>query len=210
MRFTPSKHLFAIFALVAVAAELLWFSHHQLLHPEFGRVSRTWMVEHPGVFEQARFSLRRRLGLPTADWIWLLRIGNAPLQWSTGGGRNKGYIYMNHPLLDDTPFLEFALIDRDRLREVCRSDLPSDFYGMNDPRGGSAFGADWKGHAMRVPDGQVFLARVVTNRSVVYAIQLGEQGLRNSRGWMQVDYVTIPNPPANQPGAAPMRVVKGR
>jgi hypothetical protein len=156
------------------------------------------MAEHPSVWQQAQYSVRKAFGLPTADRMWLLRIGSVPLQWSTGGGARKGFIYTNHPLLNDTPLWEFALSAHTRLEDVRSSDLPPNYYGMNDPRGASAVGTNWSGHAIRVPEGQVFFARLVTNRSVVYVIRLAEQGAGRTRGRMRVEYVTVTNQPANK------------
>jgi hypothetical protein len=144
------------------------------------------MAENPSVWQQAKYSFRKLLNLPTAERMWLLRIGAVPLQWSTGGVR-KGFIYTNDPLLNDTPLWEFALSPSADLMEVHRSDLPSDYFGMNDPRGSNVFGADWSGHAIRVPEGQVFFARLATNRAVVYLIRLAEQ----QKGRMRVEYVAV-------------------
>lgn len=149
------------------------------------------MAEHPSVFEAANYWFRQRVGLSVADRSTLLHIGGVPLQWSTGGGRGWGFIYLNHPLLNDTPLWEFALSQRRRLRDVSRPDLPSEFYGMNDSRGAQVFGADWSGHALRVPDGQVFFARAITNRSVLYVIRLGARKPGDTRGRMEAEYVTV-------------------
>ena len=103
----------------------------------------------------------------------------------------KGFIYLNHPLLDNTPYWEFALSSRGRLHEVTRSDVPSEFYGMNDPRGLLVFGQDWNGHTLRVPDGEVLFARVVTNRSIIYAVHVCQRPPGDKRGRMRVKYVRV-------------------
>lgn len=199
-RFVPfkrSKRFCAAVAFPAIVAALFLYLQRSLVHPEFGRISEATMVEHPSVLQQGQFSVRKMLGLPTADRTWLLRIASAPLQWSSGGGARKGFIYMNHPLLNDTPFWEFALSAHMRLAEVRRVDLPSDYYGMNDARGATAFGVNWRGHALQVPEGQVFFARLVTNRSVVYVVRLAEQGSGRTKGQMRVEYVAVSNQPVN-------------
>lgn len=181
-----------ILLLIAFIVGLSWLSEPRLMHPEFGEISRSSMIERPNIFEHAHYWGRRIIGLPTAERISLLRIGSAPLLWSTGGGRGKGYIYTFNPLLYKTPFWEFALTSQRRLQEVHPSDLPSIYYGMNDPRGTNTFGSDWEGHALRVPEGQIFFARVITNRSVVYVIRLAEQRAW-PRGRMRVEYLTVTN-----------------
>jgi hypothetical protein len=149
------------------------------------------MAEHPSVWQQVQYSFGKLFHLPTAERMWLLRVGTAPLQWSTGGGDRNGFIYTNDPLLNNTPLWEFALSTRVRLTDVHRGDLPSDYFGMNDTRGSNVFGADWNGHAIRVPEGQVFFARLATNKAVVHVVRLAKQGVGQQRGRMRVEYVTV-------------------
>ncbi len=193
-----SRRIFVAVVLTALAAGLLWFLQHASFHPEFGRISESSMAEQPSPWQAAQYFVQKKLGAPTAERIWLLRIGSTSLQWSTGGGPRKGFIYTNHPLLNNTPLWEFAFSPHKRLEEVCSRDLPSDYYGMNDPRGGNVFGTNWSGHAIRVPEGQIFFARVVTNRSTVYVIRLAEQGTGRTRGGMRVEYVTVTNQPVSR------------
>lgn len=192
-----SKSFWAALVLTGLIAGLFWFSLLRSAHPEFGRISRSSMAEQRSIWRKAPYYCRKMLGLPAAHRPSFLCIGSAPLEWS--GGPRKGFIYTNHPLLDDTPLWEFALSPHRRLEEVHPGDLPSEYYGMNDPRGTNAFGADWAGHALRVPAGQVFFARLVTNRSAVYVIRLARQG----NGWMRAEYVTAMTPSANDSGQRP-------
>jgi hypothetical protein len=192
-----SRRLFVAAVLTVVAAGVVWYLQRGSFHPEFGRISESSMAEQPSPWQAAQYFVQRRLGALTAERIWLLRIGSTPLQWSSGGGPRKGFIYANHPLLNNTPLWEFALSPHTRLEEVHSRDLPSDYYRLNDPRGSNVFGTNWSGHAIRVPEGQIFFARVVTNRSTVYVIRLAEQGTGRSRGRMRVEYVTVTNRAGN-------------
>jgi hypothetical protein len=183
-----SKRLFAAFAFIVLAG--VFFIQRHAVHPEFGRISESVMAERPSVWQQAKYSFRKLVHLPNEERMWLLSIGSTPLQWSSGGA-GKGFIYTNHPLLDDTPLWEFAFSQHSRLSDVHRTDLPSDYFGMHDARGSNVFGADWAGHAIRVPDGQVFFARLVTNRAVVYVVRLADRGIGEQSGRMRVEYVTV-------------------
>ena len=107
------------------------------------------------------------------------------------------------------PLWEFALSSRKHLREVTGEDLQCEFYGMNDPRGTNVFGprytgpntrTAWEEHAIRVPDGQVFFARLVTNRSTIYVIQLGKWSYATNAngahiGRIRAEYTVVTNPP---------------
>jgi len=183
-----TKRLCAWFAFIGLASGGYLLLHRPSMHPEFGEVYQSAMAEFPSAWQQVQYSFRKMIHLPTAERTWLLRIGDAPLQWSAGGG-HRGFIYANDPLLSKTPLWEFALSTRTRLAEVRRSDLPSDYVGMYDPRGTNVFGSDWNGYALRVPEGQLFFARVATNRALVYVIRLAEQGQK--RESMRVEYVAV-------------------
>lgn len=129
-----------------------------------------------------------------------LQIGPALLGWSLGG-----HIYMSNPNSNDALW-ESALSTRKRLKDVRRDDLVSEFYGKNDPRGTNVFGGRyqgkfvrpaWEEHAIRVADDQVFFARLVTNRSSIYVVQLGEwQYFTNAAGGhngrIRAAYVVVP------------------
>jgi hypothetical protein len=157
------------------------------------------MSEHPGRWAQTIRTAKKMAGLHVLNKPDLFMMGSSPLQWSAGGGVGKGYIYMNHPLLDATPLWEFALSARTQLADVGRDDLNAEFYGMNDSRGSNVFGTNWRGHAIRVPEGQVFLARVVGDASMVYVIRLAKQ--EQNRGRMTIEYVSVTNAPPNKPHA---------
>ena len=91
------------------------------------------------LLQKAGATVRESLRLPErASPDRYFTIGGAPLEWSIH--RNfppdrDAYIYMNHPLLNNTPLWEFALSTRASLRSVTRDDLRCEFYGMGDPRG---------------------------------------------------------------------------
>ena len=194
---------------VAVLVGLLWLKSADPTHPEFGRIYTAEMVESDASWQTAW----ERREAAVRGWMGLrqrqppayrgLRIGPSSLEWSLGG-----YIYMNNPLPPSEPQWEFALSRCPDLHNVTRRDLDCEFYGLNDPRGTNAFGPTvpgidfydrrtaWQGHAIRVPDGQVFFARLVTNRSTVYVIQLGRWsyvtnavGAQNGR--IRVKYVEV-------------------
>jgi hypothetical protein len=107
-------------------------------------------------------------------------VGPAMLGWSlreNSSIERNGYIYMKDASPGDAqgpplikPLWEFALTTKHRLTEVTQNDLHCEFYGMDDPRGTNVFGEDWTGDTIRVPEGQIFFARLVTNRSTVYII----------------------------------------
>jgi hypothetical protein len=180
----------------------------QRRHPEFGQIYKASISEHPGPLAQAITIGKKMVGLHVLNKPDLFMMGSSPLQWSTGGGVEKGFIYLNHPLLNDTPLWEFALCEHRQLADVCRDDLKAEFYGMNDSRGSNVFGADWHGHAIRVPVGQVFLARVVGDASLVYVIRVAKH--EQSNGRTTIEYVTVTNTPPNKPHAANSRHVTQR
>ncbi len=133
-----------------------------------------------------------------------LRVGSALLGWSSHANspsERNGYIYMRDedPHGGNKPLWEFALTTKHRLSEVTRDDLRCEFYGMDDPRGTNIFGAAWTdGAAILVPEGQVFFARLVKDRSTIYVIYLAKQGGPGSgRGTMQIKYRVFRGQPSN-------------
>jgi hypothetical protein len=216
-----SKRRCAAFALVITAlCGAAWFGHRASVHPEFGRIYTAEMVEDQAYnwqtgWEKSEAKVRRWLHLPQRKVPpqYGLQIGPALLGWSLGG-----HIYMTamEPSARNTPRWEFALSARRRLRDVTREDLQCEFYGVNDPRGTNIFGprytgvnthTAWEGHAIRVPDGQVIMARLITNRSTVYVIQLGRsrgfvsRGASNGR--TRVRYVRVESPNAARHATPP-------
>jgi hypothetical protein len=213
----------ALLALLAAAlVGVVWLASRDSAHPEFGRIYTAEMVEtHTDNWktrwERGEATLRTWLHLAQrqAPPAYGLQIGPALLGWSLGG-----HIYMDapEPSARNAPRWEFALSTRSRLRDVAREDLQCEFYGVNDPRGTNVFGSRyiglppvirtaWEEHAIKVPDGQVFFARLVTNRSTVYVVQLGKwqfftnaAGAHNGR--IQALYVRVENQSPNK-GAAP-------
>ena len=126
-----------------------------------------------------------------------LKVGPSVLGWSqrdNSPGVRDGYIMMRNVLPPpgghNEPLWEFALSPKRRLHDVTRADLRCEFYGMNDPRGQDKFGSDWFVAGIRVPEGQVFFARLISNRSTVYVIRLAKQGGNQDKATMQIEYVT--------------------
>jgi hypothetical protein len=214
--FSNRKRLVLALPLIVACVLVGWFIRNGSRHPEFGRIYRTEMVEEntddswQTGWERKEAALRRFLHLRQrpAPPQRGMQIGPARLGWSLGG-----HIYMSNPDSND-PLWEFALSSRKNLREVTREDLRCEFYGMNDPRGTHVFGPPytgpntrtaWEGHAIRVPDGQVFFARLVTNRSTIYVIQLGKWSYTTNANGAQIgriraEYAVVTNPPPNLRG----------
>jgi RNA polymerase sigma factor (sigma-70 family) len=123
-----------------------------------------------------------------------LNVGPAVLGWNQRENSPEvgdGYILMKDamPSGNNEPLWEFALSPKRNLQDVTRADLRCEFYGLNDPRGQDKFGADWFGSSIRVPEGQVFFARLITNRSMVYVIRLKKEGGTQDKATMQIEYV---------------------
>ena len=188
--------------IVTMLVATLWFVHRSTVHPQFGRIYTTDMSEsykeNQTGWQNAEARVREWLHLRARrpkspnGWDAGLQIGPALLGWSLGD-----HIYMNNPLPPSEPRWEFALSNRKRLQEVTYDDLRCEFYGMNDARGTNVFGPAWEGHAIRVQEGQIFFARLLTNRPVIYAIHLAERGGNNSWGTMKARYVAVTNIPPN-------------
>lgn len=189
------KRFFLILVLGGIGLAAFLGLQLRQAHPEFGKLYKASMSEHPGRLAQAIIIARKMAGVHVLNKPEFFMMGSSPLQWSSGRGVGKGYIYMNHPLLDDTPLWEFALIAHKQMAEVHREDLKAEFYGMNDLRGSNVFGTNWRGHAIRVTEGQIFLARVVGDSSMVYVIRLAKQEQKGGR--MTIEYVSVTNAPPN-------------
>ena len=183
----------AVLVLCAVGICLLVFRPSVYVHPEFGRVVTRTAGDYPSVWRKARKNFLRLLGQHTGAGFLSILVGSAPLQWSAGGGPHHGFIYSNHPILNNAPLWEFALSTNTSLKDIRHSDVPSTYYGMNDPRGSTVFGTNWNGHAIRVPEGQIFFARLVTNRSEVFVVRIAEQKSGRKTEWMRAEYFrTLP------------------
>ena len=208
------KRILLVLTIIGACVVVLCFVGSSSRHPEFGRIYGTEMVESnaddswQSGWEKKEAAVRSVLHLrqrPTPPQRGM-QIGTARLGWSLGG-----HIYMSNPDSND-PLWEFALSSRKNLREVTREDLRCEFYGVSDPRGTNVFGPPysgrfmrpaWEGHAIRVADGQVFFARLVTNRSTLYAIQLGEWRYSTNAngahiGRIRAEYIVVTNPPPNK------------
>jgi hypothetical protein len=210
----------ALGLLVIALFTAVWLGHRAAFHPEFGRIYRAEMVETHSDnwqtgWEKAETTLRKWLHLSQrrVPAQYGLQVGPALLGWSLGG-----HIYMDapEPSAHNVPRWEFALSTQPRLADVTPTDLQCEFYGVDDPRGTNVFGTPyqgpttrtaWEGRAIRVPDGQVFFARLVTNRATIYVVQLGRwqyftnaAGAHNGR--IRAEYVTVEKQLPNEGGPA--------
>lgn len=183
-----------LIALLAVPlAGMIWIAYRGPAHPQFGKVYTSELVSSyrsnwQTALEKGEATARRWLHLrqrqPPPERTF--QIGPALLECTGAGPTNyasTASIYLVNPLNKAEPLWEFALSTHPNLRAVKPEDLDCEFYGMNDPRGTSVFGLPydgvinrtaWNGDHIRVLEGQVFLARLVTNRSTVYVVQLGK------------------------------------
>jgi len=137
--------------------------------------------------------VRERLPQSKNGFDYGLEIGPTWLGWSIHNNRppnRNGFIYMNAVGPNNAgPTWEFALSPKKYLQDVTRSELVCEFYGMNDSRGTNAFGTNYDGHTIVVPEGQIFFARLATNRTMVYVVRLAKQGGTSSWGTMRAEYV---------------------
>ena len=217
-----------ILVLLAVVFVATWFAGRTPQHPLFGRVHVARMSESYSDTEPF-WQVRRKLadtartllhlrpkGPPTGsdhgvNTDYGLHVGPSLLGWSSHANsstNSNGYIYMRdeRPTGGNQPLWEFALSTKQRLSEVTREDLRCEFYGMDDPKGRNAFGTAWEGAAILVPEGQIFLARLVANRSLIYVVRLAKQGgIRSGRASMQIEYLIATNEPPNNPDAGNSR-----
>lgn len=134
-----------------------------------------------------------------------LAVGPSILGWSShaySSTEHSGYIYMRDPRPEggNKALWEFALTTKRRLSQVTRDDLRCQFYGMNDSRGPDVFGQAWTtdGAAILVPEGQIFFARLLADRSTVYVIRLARQGGPGGHGTMQIEYRTVTGESASE------------
>jgi RNA polymerase sigma factor (sigma-70 family) len=125
------------------------------------------------------------------DWEAGLQVGPSLLGWSLGD-----WIYMSNPLPPSEARWEFALSNRKSLKDVTPDDLLCEFYGKDDPRGATVFGPNWATNAIRVHEGQIFYARLVTNSSTIYIVQLVKRQITTNYAWgaMLARYVAVKNP----------------
>jgi hypothetical protein len=100
------------------------------------------------------------------------------------------------PAGGNKPLWEFALTSKSHLSEVTRDDLRCEFYSMDDPRGTNVFGVAWYGSSILVPEGQVFFARLISDRSVVYVVRLAKQGGAPDSATMQIEYCIFTKQPS--------------
>lgn len=127
------------------------------------------------------------------------QIGPARLGWSMHT-KNDGYIYLRDMFGGgNKPLWGIAITKKTRLSEVNRKDLQCIYYGLDDSRGTNVFGSAWDGYAVLLPKGRIFFARLVTNPSVVYAIQLADQKIVDNEGQATIRYRVFRHVP---PGAS--------
>jgi hypothetical protein len=202
---------------------VVWFARRSSVHPQFGQVyeaqmsesyndtRRLWQLRHDAEASVRGFLHLRQQRPPPArsdhgpNSDYGLRVGPSLLGWSSHDNsftNRNGYIYMRdeRPTGGNRPLWEFALSAKHRLSEVTRDDLRCEFYGMDDPRGAEVFGGAWEdGAAIFVPEGQIFFARLVADRSVIYIIRLAKQGgAQSGRGAMRIEYTTATNQPLSE------------
>ena len=92
--------------------------------------------------------------------------------WSAGG-----YLYC-HLLSSPQPLWQFASCNKTNLSDVMPQDFLTTFVSMGDKTNGvAAFGTNWLKHAIRVRQGQIILARLVSDPEQVYALEITEQGM---------------------------------
>ena len=108
-----------------------------------------------------------------------LLIGQTPMWWSAGGAAG-GYLYCD--LLSSTQLLwQFAPCDKTNLIDVMPQDFLTTFVSQGDKTNGlAAFGTNWLRHGIRVRQGQIILARLVSDPAQVYALEIAEQNMTNA------------------------------
>jgi hypothetical protein len=207
------KAVLVIFVVVAIMGGIIflvcWADSPVGKHPEFGTIYTAMMseayVDRPRtIWQKAEATIRQwldpamRPGLPRHG----LQLGSTLLGWSlhsNSPGSRDGWIYLREMMPRSTggnpPLWEVALSPKPRLADVSSADLNTEFYGLNDPRGANVFGTNWNGSALVVPEGQVLIARLATNHSVVYVIRLAKQGGTPNWGSMKIEYVAVTNRP---------------
>jgi RNA polymerase sigma factor (sigma-70 family) len=135
----------------------------------------------------------------TDRWDSGFRVGPSILGWSLGtvvslDGNWFDYIYMINPLPPSEPRWEFALSRKTELSSITKTDLDCDYYGCNDPRGPQVFGDNWKSNAIRVATNQIFFARLITNRSTTYVVELAKREVSTNRGAALARYIAVASP----------------
>lgn len=150
-----------------------------LLHAVFGEAHKTVAVDEGSppvgglsVWDQIKYNLG--LGAPPSPPPAATRanllIGQTPMWWSAGG-----YLYSD--LLSSSQQLwQFAPCNKTNLSEVMPQDFLTTFVSMGDKTNGpAAFGTNWLKHGIRVRQGQIILARLVSDPAQVYALEITEQ-----------------------------------
>ena len=205
------KRLLALGAGLAVAGMigvgLLFFS--RAWHPEFGLIRSTQMAEQhtPSSFERfvadGREFLRKvfKADAPPLGQREYLHLGSSQLEWSLMSTELKsGWLYFARPEAN-TFIWEFAPCVRVNLADVTRADLgQAHFVRAHDTNQiKSAFNADsWVetnarltvgGLGIPVQEGQVVLARLMSDPDTIYALKFKNQVGADSWGGIGVEYV---------------------
>lgn len=104
-----------------------------------------------------------------------LRLGQSDLEWSSGG-----YLYFCASNTTQ-PLWELASCSKMNLSEVTSQDFSARFVSSGDKFNGRAvFGTNWLGHAIRVKQGQVILARLASDPTQVYVLEIAKQNQTNA------------------------------
>ena len=174
------------------------------MHPEFGRIYAEQACTVPTPFEEFAGFVGKKLHISLGQDRFngpfaALRMGPSLLRWSARA-EQMGYFYMEHL---SAPFWEFAPLQRKQLADVHVQDLNTHFCAVDDPEGESLFGRNkngvkWSGRTVIVQDGDIILARVNTNRSTVYVIQVSEQKRLNSKETIRIQYAIATNVAADK------------
>ena len=99
--------------------------------------------------------------------------------WSAGGGAD-GYVYFAQE--NSTQLLwQIAPCSKTNLLDLIPQDFLTTFVSQKDKTNGlAAFGTNWLGHAIRVRQGQIILARLVSDPVQVYALEFAEQNMSDA------------------------------
>jgi hypothetical protein len=143
-----------------------------LVHPVFGEAHKTVAVDEqlkaPSFLAQILSNIGLRAAQAPMPKRTNLLIGETPMLWSSAGNAG-GYLYC-HLLSSREMIWQFAPCNRTNLGEVMPVDFLTTFVSTGDNKNGvAAFGTNWLKHDVRVRQGQILLARLVSDAAQVYA-----------------------------------------
>ena len=205
----------ALAAGIIILAAVVAFLALRPQREKFGKIATETVYEDCTDFESFLSQAKRQLLRlrENRDNYRYLILGGTPFEIG-GASMGKAWFYLNHPLLDDHPQWELAVSSRAALEEVKIEDIGCRFFQMNDAEGAAAFGNDWNGHAVRIPERRIVFIRAMTNRTVTYAIELVAVGRgrgvttntvhqlyrgRQGRPWVKVRHLRIAQPDGATP-----------